>query len=362
MPNFYAADPVTVSWVRGNSGPPRHINVGDALSPYLVAMVSGRPVKHAPFQSSVRRVGAIGTVGQSFSGGEIDIWGTGCSPWLNPLDPATRSPYKIPAKTKLNIHATRGPMSSRLLSDGRAGAHPFGDPAVLLPRFYDPTPEKKWDLGMVLHLSELENRLYEAEPRAVLKRYAIPDEFSDTVRLITMVAEDSVEGVKGKLDELLSCKRIVSTSLHGIAIAIAYGIPCLYLGGDAGRNGIVRLPLDGSEDDRVNARFIDLYGGYGQTSMVYWRQRRRTATNLPALMRAVDKYGVPLSLDCDALIEACPAGANPLTAPADGTIWDHPLIRDVPVEVAGKPAILSDGNTAAPKAGRRLFGLLKSRP
>lgn len=335
MTNHYDHDPVPLSWARGAAQPHTYVNVGDALSPYLVSMVSGRRVVHTAFTSDRRRMGAIGTVGQNFENGEVDIWGTGCSPWLNPLHKNLRRPYEPPAATGITVHATRGPMSAALL--GGQGPTPFGDPAVLLPRFYAPTPPKTCELGVVLHLSELQDRSFSANPKPKLARYDIPAELSDDVRLITMVAPDTIDGVKGKIDELLACKRIVSTSLHGVALAIAYGIPAFYLGSDKGADGLADTDLSESEIDRVNARFIDLYGGYGETRMIYYRQRRTRTTDWPALIRALDDHAPQLSLDTDALIAACPAGAAPIAAVPDDEIWSHPVVKAVPVAV--KPTL-----------------------
>jgi hypothetical protein len=331
MSNHYEKDPVALSWARGAISTHSYVNLGDALSPYLVTMVSGRRVAHLAFNSDRRRMGAIGTAAQSFEYGEVDIWGTGCSPWLNPLHKNLRRPYEIPDQTRFHVHATRGPMGAQLL--GAKSPVPFGDPAVLLPRFYAPNVPKKYEIGVVLHLSELQDRSFTALPKPKLARYDIPAELSDDVRLITMVAPDTIDGVQGKLDEILSCKRIVSTSLHGVALAIAYGIPAFYLGSDKGPDGLAETDLLASEIDRVNARFIDLYGGYGETRMIYYRQRRTRQTDWPAIIKALDDHAPQLSLDNDALIEACPAGAAPISAALDGAIWQHPAMKSVPVAV-----------------------------
>ncbi|MEM7267963.1 MAG: polysaccharide pyruvyl transferase family protein [Pseudomonadota bacterium] len=336
MPNFYPDDPVPVAWVRGQAEPnqPTYVNVGDALSPFLVTMVSGRPVAHGGFKRRKRRIGAIGTVGQVFENGVVDIWGTGCSPFFKPMKAELTRPYEIPEGTEVHVHAARGPQGAALL--GAAGLVPYGDPAALLPEFYQPKIEKKWELGVVLHLSNLADRAFEAHPAPGQLRYHVPPEMADQVRLITMVGPDTVDGVQAKVDELLSCKRVVSNSLHGFVIPAAYGIPTLYMSDKAGNDGPAHSTLSEGRGPLLNARFVDLFGGYGIDEVAFWRQTKGEPTDWAALIEAVDRLAVDCKIDADALMQACPAGCAPLSAPRGGTIWDHPLIRQTPV--AMRPA------------------------
>ncbi|SEA65342.1 polysaccharide pyruvyl transferase family protein [Rubrimonas cliftonensis] len=350
MPDMFAeCAAAPLAWVRAQPGPPPYVNVGDALSPFLLTMVSGRPAAAADFVSDAPRIAAIGTIAQNFAGGRVEVWGAGCSPWSDPLSPRRR-PFVPPAGTEFRLHATRGPLSARLLSGGGAPDVPFGDPAALLPRFYAAPVEKRWELGVVLHLSELADRGFEAVAKPAIARYAAPADGS--VRLITMVAPPTVAATRDKIDEIRACRRIVSTSLHGLAIAAAYGVPCLYLGADRGAEGVAAADLTAPDAiGRVNARFVDLLLGCGQSEIVYWRQRKGRPTDWDALMRAVDAEARPLGVDGDALIDACPAGAAPLAAPAGGTIWDHPLIAAAPFDAAAAPAEDAEG-AAAPRAGQ----------
>ncbi|MEM8819678.1 MAG: polysaccharide pyruvyl transferase family protein [Pseudomonadota bacterium] len=320
---------IPLAWVAGMEGPPPYVNVGDALSPVMVSLVAGRPVRRAPFSSIRTRMTAVGTVGQSIVRGTTAVWGTGCSPWANPLAGADRRPYSPPPRTELQLRATRGPFSARLLSGGDRPALPYGDPAMLLPLFYRPKRQPRYQLGVVIHLSELEDRSFEARPKPQIKRYVVDPGAEDRVRLITMVAPPGSSGLHSKIDELLDCERIVSTSLHGIALALAYGIPCLYLSAARGKPGVVDAPLDATGDgalEDVNARFPDLYAGLGFKRLVYWRQAKRKRTDWAALIAAIDRNCSDESYVPEDLIEVCPPGADPISAPSGETIWNHPLI------------------------------------
>ncbi|MEM7499532.1 MAG: polysaccharide pyruvyl transferase family protein [Pseudomonadota bacterium] len=322
-----------LAWVAGNTGPPPYVNVGDALSPVMVSLVSGRAVERRSFVSTKPRMTAIGTVGQSIRGGQVAVWGTGCSPWANPLAAGPKRPYAPPPGTELVLHATRGPFSARLLSGGtRPRAIPYGDPAMLLPRFYRPAHVHRHELGVVLHLSELADRAFTAHPKPDLARYALSEaeRASGAVRLITMVAPPGSAALRAKIDEILSCRRIVSTSLHGIAIALAYGIPCLYLSAAPGEPSLQQAAIDPEGDGAirgVNARFPDLYAGLGRAHMAWWRQPRNRPTDWARLIDAVDRAGGGEETVPEGLAEACPAGLAPLDAPEGGTIWDDPLIE-----------------------------------
>ncbi|MEM6677555.1 MAG: polysaccharide pyruvyl transferase family protein [Pseudomonadota bacterium] len=323
---------VPLSWVAGVAGPPAYVNVGDALSPVLASFVSGRPIRRIPFRALVPRMTAIGTVGQSISGGRTEVWGTGCSPWANPLAGDDRRPYTPPPETTLRLHATRGPFSAHLLSGGTAPVIPYGDPAMLLPHFYAPKIRPRCELGVVLHLSELADRTFEAHPKPGLARYTL-EAGDQSVRLITMVAPPGAEAVRAKIDELLACRRIVSTSLHGVAIAEAYGIPCLYLGAGGEHAGLRFTILSDAPPNGqipgINARFPDLAAGLGRRRMAYWRQPKRLRTDWSALIDAIDEAWEPAPGDPDALAEACPAGLDPLGPGPDGTVWSHPLIAGI---------------------------------
>ncbi|MEO1776563.1 MAG: polysaccharide pyruvyl transferase family protein [Pseudomonadota bacterium] len=331
-----SAGAVPLAWAGGVSATPEtpaYVNLGDALSPVMVALVSGRPVARAPMTGRGERMAAIGTIGQGLSGGTVDLWGTGCSPNADPLAPGPKEPYRPPAGTRLQLAATRGPYAARLLSGGDFPALPYGDPALLLPRFHHRPVEKRCDLGVVLHLAELADRQLTVTPKPGLARYEVSEEDSG-IRLITMVAPPTLAGIADKLDELRACRRIVSTSLHGIAIAIAYGIPCLYVAPGPGEPGLSAVALDPKGavwPDGVNARFPDLYAGLGAREMAFWVQPKRRATDWGALIDAVDRAGAcavdPAQMD--ALAAACPAGHRPLDVP-EGDLRRATMLDAIP--------------------------------
>lgn len=74
----------------------------------------------------------------------------------------------------------------------------YGDPAILLPLIYNPTIAKKRAVGTVPHLWDQKNHDIYIDVNLPWKQF---------------------------VDEILSCDKVISSSLHGFIIAQAYGIP-----------------------------------------------------------------------------------------------------------------------------------------
>ncbi|MCS0494510.1 polysaccharide pyruvyl transferase family protein [Ancylobacter sp. MQZ15Z-1] len=303
-----------------------YLNFEDALSPVLTAMVGGVPVRRVPAKSHSVRMAAIGAIGHTFEGGQVHVWGTGCSPWKNPSAPVDRRvAFAPPGHGAIVLHATSGPVAERLMANGGKRPGLYGDPAWLLPRFYRPRIRKKWKLGVILHLSELADRSYEPHPLPAFERYDVPEEFQDDVHLITTVTPLGVPALKAKLDEILACERIVSMSMHGLIIAEAYGIPCLYFPPLSEPRGLGRLALD--PEGPADLRIVDLYLGLGRRHIPAYFQDRGRPTDWQAVMDAVDRTWEPVTFDSKKLIEAFPFTPSPLKAPSGKSIWDHPVIK-----------------------------------
>jgi pyruvyltransferase len=87
----------------------------------------------------------------------------------------------------------------------------YGDPALLLPLIYNPDIQKTHEIGIIPHY---------VDKKIVLQKYAFDSGFNKFI--------DVSLPWKKFIDEVLSCKTIISSSLHGIIIAEAYGIPATW--------------------------------------------------------------------------------------------------------------------------------------
>ncbi|WP_276119163.1 polysaccharide pyruvyl transferase family protein [Pararhizobium qamdonense] len=317
---------VPLSWA-GSTSTMDYLNVGDALSAVMVALLSGRDIERIPSQSQSLRMACVGTIGHGFAGGEVWFWGTGASLWENPSAPVEdRRLFSVAGEKGFHVAATRGPYSEQLLTgrpEGSVGV--YGDPVWLLPRFYNPAPVKKWKLGVIVHLSELSDRDPEPHIRPELLRYGIPEHLRGDIHLINTVTPIGMDPIKGKIDEILACERIVSTSLHGMVFAESYGIPCLHFPVHGPQNGLHSRDL--GEGCDLDTRVIDLYRGLGLSKLPVYTQAHREPTNWEDLMAAIDRAWVEKAFDAEKLINAFPLDLEPLQAPQGKTIWDHPVLQ-----------------------------------
>ena len=322
---------IPLAWA-GSTSEMNYLNLGDALSPVMVALCTSMDITRVPSASANPRLAAVGTIGHGMRGGEVWFWGTGCSPHLNPAakKPVVKEPFHPPADTKFHVHATRGPVSARLLNgDKPVGA--FGDPVWLLPRFHKPKIQKKWKLGVILHLSELSDRAFDAHPRNELKRYNIPAELAGQVKLINTVTEISPKAMQERIDEILSCERIVSTSLHGMVYAESYGIPCLHFAAGLGAAGLHRVPLVGAGTN-LDLRIVDLYMGLGAREIPVFNQPRTEQTDWSSLMQAIDQNWEARTLDESRLLEALPLPVKMIAGPKEGSVFDLPIIQGLALQ------------------------------
>lgn len=174
-------------------------NFGDDLSPWLFGKLTQRPI----FQNdgSIPSYISIGSI-LGYVTDKCIVWGTGS---FGPEPPRA-------VNKRATYTAVRGPLTrSRVLDRGAACPRVYGDPALLTPFFYTPpNVEKRHEIGLVLRWSEgkWSNR-----------------KAPEGVKIIDLGTSD----VESVLQQILSCKRIITSSLHGLIIADAYGIPSAWL-------------------------------------------------------------------------------------------------------------------------------------
>lgn len=172
----------------------------------------------------------------------------------------------------------RGPRTRALLIARHAlHAPPIGDPALILPKLLQrPRASALYDLAIILHVADV--AAFNAHPWS---RIAVADPR-------VLVIDNNVPLRLG-LVRLWSARRVVSSSLHGIILAHAYGIPVLPIRlGDA---------LTGGE-----FKFRDHYHSIGYHSFVrrvpfdeLVRQQLTKPDNqaVDALIATVDRYWQP---------------------------------------------------------------------
>lgn len=109
------------------------------------------------------------------------------------------------------ILSVRGKLSANKLKRiGYLENIPIGDPALLLPLVYNPCRKKQGGIKLVPHFMEYDE---------IFKEYGSRYDVID-------IRTDDVESF---IDQIIDSDYILSTSLHGIIIAHAYGIPALWI-------------------------------------------------------------------------------------------------------------------------------------
>ncbi len=109
----------------------------------------------------------------------------------------------------LDIRAVRGPKTrASLVHAGFTCPEVYGDPAILLSRFYNPKVSTvKGKVIIIPHHSRFQK--YVGKYQNVLDTYT-----NDWQKFVL---------------EIKSAEKVISSSLHGIILAEAYGVPCIWL-------------------------------------------------------------------------------------------------------------------------------------
>ena len=183
----------------------RFLNFGDHLSQILIERILGQPIsiyqKGAPITQP--RLFGIGSIISFARTGDI-IWGSGVKGKLPNF-----SIYKF---KNLDVRAVRGPLTRDFLHYyfNIEAPEVYGDPALLLPYFlpeFQRSEHPTYDYLIIPHYSE--QTLF---PKEKFKNVAYPtDPWYEVVA------------------KILDSKFVISSSLHGIIVAEAFGIPARFL-------------------------------------------------------------------------------------------------------------------------------------
>lgn len=179
-------------------------NYGDLISKYIVEKLSGKnvewvhPKKQGIFNFNQKHYLAVGSILQHATRHSI-VWGSGI----------VDREKKI---ANAQFLAVRGPETMRHLNEqGLDCPEIYGDPALLMPGMFFPKIEKKYKFGILPHYVEY---------KVISEKYS----GIENLKVIDLMTND----VEKTTSEILACERIVSSSLHGVIVAHAYGIPAIW--------------------------------------------------------------------------------------------------------------------------------------
>ncbi|MFC8600575.1 polysaccharide pyruvyl transferase family protein [Isoptericola sp. NPDC057191] len=188
-------------------------NFGDLLSPWLVRQMTGRKVAVADRKKPHYMV--IGSIISQATAGSV-VWGSGTYGTEGRAEVSPDAQYT----------AVRGPLTRAKLGASKGFGidvpEVYGDPALLLPLYYRPKVPVTHEYGVAVRWSE--------------RRWARAT-FGPGVKLVDFARGD----VEAVVRELLSCRRIVTSSLHGLIVSDAYGIPNAWLASGSPRGGVFKF-------------------------------------------------------------------------------------------------------------------------
>ncbi|MFC6152896.1 polysaccharide pyruvyl transferase family protein [Nocardioides yefusunii] len=242
-------------------------NYGDILSPWLIAQITGLPVRFA--EPTETHLVAVGSIASEASSSSI-VWGSGT------YGTERRGAFN----KKAEYTAVRGPITrSRLLNVGINCPRVYGDPALLTPLYYSPDVPKTHKVGIVVRHTE-----------SVWQSLDV----GEGIKIIDLKTED----VEATTREILSCENIVSSSLHGLILADAYGVPNAWLESDSAKGG--SRPFGGE------FKFYDYFASVDK--LRHAQELPETAQTLTAqhLLDSLEFDARPISFDPETLLDACP--------------------------------------------------------
>ena len=204
-------------------------NLGDSLGEVIIRFLLDK--KSIDINKPVSKTKHLYCVGTNIHGAyqSATIWGSGIYPPSNKKEAFLQKH----CGRKLDIRAVRGPLTrDQVLKYGHKCPEVYGDPAILMPMIYNPVvPKLRNRLVIPQFFNEVEFR--EAHPNE---------------HMISMNTNDYESVIR----EILASEIVYTSSLHGIILAEAYGVPAVF--------------FRGLTKDR-DFKFLDYYYSTGRNSI-----------------------------------------------------------------------------------------------
>lgn len=171
-------------------------NFGDALAPWLIQKIAKKPAVFTEILEKCSKYVVTGSI-LNWCDESCIAWGAGLANKTDRVNP------------RANICAVRGPLTREIvIQSGGTCPEVYGDPALLIPEFYSPRPAPTSRVGIIPH--------YVDQARAY--------DLSMPGKIINVIGP-----IENFIDEVCSCECIISSSLHGLIAAHAFGIPAAWI-------------------------------------------------------------------------------------------------------------------------------------
>ncbi|WP_423818732.1 polysaccharide pyruvyl transferase family protein [Salinimicrobium sp. TIG7-5_MAKvit] len=181
-------------------------NIGDALNIFLFEKIFEKEVVNYReiLNTGIPPVYSfIGSVLDNSAVRNLTVMGSGFKKEIS----------KLPVIPRKAI-ACRGPLTrKKLLHSGMKRVEDvYGDPAILLPRYFDLETEKKFRMGLIPH--------YTDKNLPIIEKWAEKND----VKLI-----DVFSSMEIFVEDIKSCDFTISSSLHGVILSHSYGVPSTWV-------------------------------------------------------------------------------------------------------------------------------------
>ncbi|MCQ2330023.1 MAG: polysaccharide pyruvyl transferase family protein [Paludibacteraceae bacterium] len=277
FPSFFKSHLIINAWTYFRRGKMIHNNWGDDINVYLIEYLSGGKViirnnslilRLLP----VKNYTCIGSIIGIYENNNSIIWGTGFIDDNHYLK-------SVPSE----IRSVRGELTrNKLLLQGIECPPIYGDPALLVSRIYNPDIAKRFDIGIIPNHINIDN--------PIVREYA---DSHDNVLLIDMTDYSKWTDI---IDEIMSCRLILSDSLHGLIVADSYNIPNIWI----------------YLSDKIvgkHFKFLDYFSSVGRT------ETEPIVINdskiLNHFVETINDYSCHAHIDYSKLIESCPFRIHP---------------------------------------------------
>lgn len=242
---------------------PKPGNFGDILTPYIYKKLTGKELKYTHHSVLKRRdLLCVGSI-IKFAKDNVNVWGSGIMSIEHEVNP------------RANYLAVRGPITrDKIIAAGGKCPEVYGDPALLLPMFYNPKPKKQYNYGIIPHYVDYES------VREQMK--------GSNANVINVLGSD----IEKFIDEVLKCDRIISSSLHGLIAAHAYGIDAVWAKFSDKLNGDGSKFKDYFQSVGIEMSCIDLSKGLSLQDLI---EARYTSPGKIDNMKLLESFPYPFN-------------------------------------------------------------------
>jgi hypothetical protein len=246
-------------------------NFGDSLTHYLIKKISGRTPILVAIDDPCEKVMVTGSILNNEAVNAI-VWGCGLA----------FSTDTVPEKKQ--ILAVRGKLTGEILKkQGTQFNEVYGDPCLLLPRIYDVNVPKRWTLGILPHY---------VDTKLVYDKLGLND---SELGMHGIKILDIMSDVENVIQQVKSCEKVISSTLHGLIVCHAYGIPCEW----------VKFSDNIGGDD---FKYLDYFSSINSDKKSFFDLRgdKLQMETLRALANYSDMKAPLLDIDLNALWNCCP--------------------------------------------------------